>query len=92
MGVQLERTAQVWAITGNLGGGKTLTAVYLAVSSMAKGYYVVSNITLNVDLIERMYGKVVAGLYSHISLDDPNFDPFKLPVGSPVVVAAKNAF
>lgn len=83
MAIQLERTSQVWAITGNLGGGKSLTAVYLAVSSMARGYFVCSNITLDLGAIEGVYGKAAASLYKHISLDDPDFDPFKLPVGSP---------
>lgn len=79
----LERTSQVWAITGNLGGGKSLTAVSLAVSSMARGYFVCSNITLDVGAIGRVYGKRAASLYLHIDLDAPDFDPFKLPCGSP---------
>lgn len=81
--IHLERTSQVWAITGNLGGGKTLSAVALAVDSMSRGYYVVSNITLNLDKIRLLYGDKVAKLYHHIDLDDPSFDPFKLPCGSP---------
>lgn len=83
MAVQLERTSQVWAITGNLGGGKSLTAVYLAVTSMSRGYFVVSNITLDLDSICRVHGERCRKLYQHISLDDTSFDPFKLPVGSP---------
>lgn len=83
MSLRLERTAQVWGITGNLGGGKTLTAVYMAVNAMRNGYFVCSNITLNVDLICLSFGKNLRSLYKHISLDSPDFDPFKLPVGSP---------
>lgn len=79
----LERTAQVWGISGNLGGGKTLTAVQFAVESMRLGYFVCSNISLDLDMICNFYGDYLRGLYQHISLDDPSFDPFKLPCGSP---------
>lgn len=81
--IELERTAQIWAITGNLGGGKSLSAVALAVTSMSRGYFVCSNITLNLDAVASFYGKRVASLYLHIDLDSPDFDPFKLPCGSP---------
>lgn len=81
--ISLEPTSQVWAVTGNLGGGKSLSAVALAVSSMASGYYVVSNITLNLKAVARVYGSSVCKLYQHIDLDSPDFDPFKIPVGSP---------
>lgn len=81
--IGLEYSSQVWAITGNLGGGKTLSAVGLAVQSMRRGFYVVSNVTIDIAMVRRMYGKAVAALYSHIDLDDPNFDPFALPTGSP---------
>ena len=39
----LDVSSQVWAITGNLGGGKTLTAVSIAVDSIRRGYYVITN-------------------------------------------------
>lgn len=81
--IELERTAQLWGITGNLGGGKTLTAVQFAVEAMRMGFFVCSNITLNVDRIAAYYGDYTKSLYKHISLDDPQFDPFALPVGSP---------
>lgn len=81
--INLERTAQVWAITGNLGGGKSLSAVAMAVSAMSKGYFVCSNITLNTDVIAASFGRAAADRYMHIDLDDPKFDPFKLPCGSP---------
>lgn len=80
--IQLERTAQVWGISGNLGGGKTLTAVQFAVEAMRMGFFVCSNITLNLDLICAHYGGFCRSLYQHISFDDPLFDPFKLPTGS----------
>lgn len=83
MGVYLDYTPQVWGITGNLGGGKSLSAVYLAVNAMRDGYFICSNITLNMDYICRTYGRHLEHLYKHISLDDPGFDPFKLPCGSP---------
>lgn len=81
--INLERTSQLWGITGNLGGGKTLTAVQFAVESMRIGYYVCTNITLDLNMICTFYGEFCRSLYKHISLDDPLFDPFKLPTGSP---------
>lgn len=82
--IQLERNALVWGVVGNLGGGKTLSAVALGVDSMLKGYAVVSNVTFNVDRIVSLFSAPwVRGLYFHISLDDPDFDPFKIPCGDP---------
>lgn len=83
MGLYLDYTPQVWGITGNLGGGKSLSAVYLAVNAMRDGYFVCSNITLDIDYICQNYGKHLRSLYQHISLDDLSFDPFKIPCGSP---------
>lgn len=80
---QLERTAQLWGISGNLGGGKTMTAVQFAVNAVKEGYFVVSNITLNVDRMCSDFGAYCSRLYMHIDLDDPSFDPFKIPCGSP---------
>ena len=81
--IPLERTAQLWGISGNLGGGKTMTAVQFAVNAIRDGYFVVSNITLNVDRMCKVFGDYCSRLYLHIDLDDPSFDPFKIPCGSP---------
>lgn len=83
MSIRLERTAQVWGVTGNLGGGKTLTSVYMGVNAMRQGYFVCSNVTFNLNRICAEYGNSLRKLYKHISLDDSDFDPFKLPCGSP---------
>lgn len=83
MALKLDRTAQVWGITGNLGGGKTLSAVYLSVNAMRQGFFVCSNVTFDLDRICFEYGNHLRKLYKHISLDDPSFDPFALPCGSP---------
>ena len=83
MAIELERTAQLWGITGNLGGGKSLTAVWFAVRAIQSGYFVVSNITLRESSLRRYVGDYAVNLYQHVSLDDPTFDPFKLPCGSP---------
>lgn len=90
--IPLERTAQVWCITGNLGGGKTLSAVSMAVDAIRKGYFVVSNVTLkNLESIS----PYASDLYQHIVVRDEDvdeygnlvtkseFNPFKLPCGSP---------
>lgn len=82
--IQLERSALVWGVVGNLGGGKTLSAVALGVTAMLEGYMVVSNVTFKMDQVALDYGAPwVKGLYMHISLDDPGFDPFHLPCGDP---------
>lgn len=82
--IALERNALVWGIVGNLGGGKTLSAVALGVQSMLKGYAVVSNVTFDVNRIARVYNAPwIRNLYFKISLDDPDFDPYKFPCGDP---------
>ena len=83
MAIELERTAQVWGITGNLGGGKTLSAVHFAVRAIRDGYFVCSNIRLDIDKLALHYGSWVRSLYLHFDFEDPNFDAFKLPCGSP---------
>lgn len=82
--ITLERNALVWGVVGNLGGGKTLSAVALGVDSMLKGYAVVSNVTFDVERIALLNNAPwVRDLYFHVSLDDPDFDPYKLPCGDP---------
>lgn len=82
--VTLEKNALVWGIVGNLGGGKTLTSVAVAVECLRKGYAIVSNVTLDIKLICKTFNIPWAKkLYTHISLDDENFDPFDLPCGDP---------
>lgn len=82
--MKLEATAQVWGITGNLGGGKTLSAVEMAVRGLACDYFVVSNIELCMDEVCRDLGERVRGLYMRVDLDsaDPNSWPCGDPRGS----------
>ena len=92
--INLERTAQVWCICGNLGGGKTLTAVSMAVEAISNGYYVVSNVTLDIDALSKSVPHAAA-LYQHITVRNEEFDdegnvvkvedfnPFTIPSGSP---------
>lgn len=81
MALELERNALVWGITGNLGGGKSLTAVYFMVNAISSGYAVVTNITLNVDLLVSRFGAWARDLYFHVDLSDETIDPFKFPCG-----------
>lgn len=82
--IHLDPVPQVWGITGNLGGGKTLSAVSLAVWGMSRGYFVASNVTLNLHAISSELGFDVSRLYCHFDFSDTeNFDPFSLPCGSP---------
>lgn len=82
--MQLERTAQVWGITGNLGGGKTLSAVEMAVRAIASDYYVCTNIELRMDEVCATLGARARGLYRRVDLssDDPNDWPCGDPRGS----------
>lgn len=82
--ITLERGALVWGVVGNLGGGKTLSSVALGVECMLNGYMVVSNVTFDLERISSDYSSPwVKKLYKHISLDDPDFDPFAIPCGDP---------
>ena len=81
MALELERNALVWGITGNLGGGKSLTAVYFMVNAIGSGYCVVTNITLDIDRICRTFGEWARDLYFHVNLSDSALDPFKFPCG-----------
>ena len=92
--IPLEKTAQVWGICGNLGGGKTLTAVSMAVEAIRMGYYVVSNVTLNLDELSKDV-PWCHKLYQHIVVRTEEYDengnvvrfedfnPFTIPSGSP---------
>lgn len=82
--IKLERNSLVWGVVGNLGGGKTLSGVDLAVRSLQQGFAVVSNVTLDIDRVCSFYRIPWAKkLYFHVSLDDPSVDPFQWPVGDP---------
>lgn len=92
--IPLEKTAQVWGICGNLGGGKTLTAVSMAYEAIRSGFFVVSNVTLNLDVL-RSEIPWCDKLYQHITvrneeydengniLKSEDFNPFTIPSGSP---------
>lgn len=82
--MQLESTAQIWGITGNLGGGKTLSAVEMAVRAMASDMFVVTNIDLRMDQVSSVLGNRARALYRRIDLatDDPNDWPCGDPRGS----------
>lgn len=80
--MQLERNAQVWGIVGNLGGGKTLSAVQIAVQAIKSGYFVATNIELRMDRVaEYCGGDWCRGLYQRI--DIASDDPMGWPCGDP---------
>lgn len=82
--MRLESTAQIWGITGNLGGGKTLSAVEMAVRAIASDYFVVSNIDLRMDRVCSLLGERARSLYKRcdLSTDDPDSWPWGDPRGS----------
>lgn len=69
------RTANVYGIYGNLGGGKTLTAVEIMIYALNKGYTVASNVALR-----NITG--CKGKYQYID-DFAGLDCWSLPVGAP---------
>lgn len=81
--IELERNSLVWGIVGNLGGGKTLSAVSVAIRAIQSGFFVASNVSLILDELAQREGKWVYNMYDHIDLGSPDFDPFKIPCGSP---------
>lgn len=82
--MDLESTAQIWGITGNLGGGKTLTAVEVAVRAIACDYFVCTNIELVMDDVCAVLGERARRLYRRIDLesDEPDSWPSGDPRGS----------
>lgn len=92
--IPLETSPQVWLVHGNLGGGKTMTAVSMAVEAIRAGRFVASNIKLNIDAL-KLFIPWADKCYSHfdVSKDEYNedgvllkrqpFNPFKIPSGSP---------
>lgn len=81
--IELERNSLVWGIVGNLGGGKSLSAVSVGIRAIESGYFVASNISFKLDELALRCGDWVRAMYMHLDLDDPDFDPFKIPQGSP---------
>lgn len=90
--IELENTSQVWLIHGNLGGGKTMSAVALAVNALSRGYYVCSNVSLNLPVLDtvipwasKLYQKfdVQTDEYDERGnlIKRDNFNPFDLPCG-----------
>lgn len=80
--VYLDRQPLVWGITGDLGGGKTLTSVSIAIDAMRSGYMVVSNILLDIDGICKRYGQSLRRLYKSVPLSSPaSVSPWDYPAG-----------
>lgn len=80
--MRFEVAPQVWGISGNLGGGKTLTAVSFAVLALRRRWLVVSNVVLDVSRLSRDLRFDVSSLV--ITLPDlDSVDWVSLPSGSP---------
>lgn len=91
--IPLEKTAQVWCICGDLGGGKTLTSVAMMFDALQSGRFVCSNVLLS-DVLFKVL-PWARSLYRHIVVRDEAYDdngnllrredlnPFTLPSGSP---------
>lgn len=78
-------SACVSAITGHLGGGKTLSSVAVAVDAFRSGHFVATNVWLDLRKIEKYLGyeeKTLDSLYLLFSVDS-SFDFSTLPSGSP---------
>lgn len=79
--MKLEVTPQIWGISGNLGGGKTLSAVEMAVRAMASGYFVCTNIQLKMEDVVSELGSRARGLFRLV--DPEGDDPSSWPCGDP---------
>lgn len=79
--IDYETTSQVWGICGNLGGGKSLTAVSMLVDALSRGWYVVTNMELNHNALTDYLGYDSRKMVSRVDLDDS--DPSSWPSGSP---------
>lgn len=79
--IRWESTSQVWGISGNLGGGKSLTAVSMIHDALARGWYIVTNMELNTALLSADLRFDVTRLIQRVDMDDS--DPMSWPCGSP---------
>lgn len=80
--MRFEATPQVWGISGNLGGGKTLTAVSFAVVALRRRWMVCTNVHLDVSRLSADLRFDVSSLVR--TLDDlDEVDWLSLPAGSP---------
>ena len=79
--IKWEKTSQVWGITGNLGGGKTLSGVCMAVDALERGWFVVTNVELDYDALSARLGYDSRQMVRQVDMDDD--DPMTWPAGSP---------
>ena len=79
--IQWESSCQVWGISGNLGGGKSLTAVNMLVDALSRGWFVVTNMDLNHDALSAYLGYDSRKMVLRVDLDET--DPVTWPMGSP---------
>lgn len=79
--IRWESTAQVWGISGNLGGGKSLSAVCFIHDALSRGWFVVTNMDLNLRALSADIGFDVSPLVMRVDMDES--DPLRWPVGSP---------
>lgn len=79
--IRWESTAQVWGISGNLGGGKSLSAVAMIVDALKRGWFIVTNMDLRIDLLSNECGYDTRSVIMRVDMDDS--DPLSWPSGSP---------
>lgn len=80
----LENTSMAWAITGTLGSGKSLCAVATAVDALFYRHtMIVTNIKLDIAQVNKECGYDCKPYIRYFDPMDKEFDPFKLPCGSP---------
>lgn len=79
--INWESTSQVWGISGNLGGGKSLTAVSMLVDALSRGWFVVTNMDLNHDTLSAYLGYDSRQMVLRVDMDET--DPLSWPAGSP---------
>lgn len=86
MKIPLERTSMCWGVTGTLGAGKTLSAVYCIVNCLSDlwpNIHVTTNIALNLPAIADFVRVSEEELKEHITFCDWESDPYQFHPGSP---------
>lgn len=86
MKIPIEKTSMCWGVTGSLGAGKTLAAVYCMVNVLRENWpnaHVTTNITLNIPRLAAWLKVSEDEARSHVTFIDWETDPYTFKPGSP---------
>ena len=86
MKIPIERTSMCWGVTGALGAGKTLSAVYCMVNVLRDNWpnaHVTTNIALNLPRLAAWLRVSEEELENHVTFVTWDSDPYSFQAGSP---------